>query len=130
MAKASEPAMTTSRFQHVAVIGGGFSGTLAAVNLARLSTGPLRITLVNHGAPPGRGVAYGTRRPEHLLNVAARNMSALPDHPNHLLDWLRTRTEYAGVPEADLRETYLPRRIYGDYVRSLLQHHARPLDPR
>jgi uncharacterized NAD(P)/FAD-binding protein YdhS len=122
--------MTTRRFQHVAVIGGGFSGTLAAVNLARLSPGPLRITLVNHGAPPGRGVAYGTRRPEHLLNVAARNMSAFPDHPNHLLEWLRTRTEFAGVPEADLRETYLPRRVYGDYVRNLLHHHARPLDPR
>jgi uncharacterized NAD(P)/FAD-binding protein YdhS len=122
--------MTNRRSQHIAVIGGGFSGTLAAVNLARLGPGPLRITLVNHGALPGRGVAYGTRRPEHLLNVAARNMSAFPDHPNHLLEWLRTRTEYAGVPEAELRETYLPRRVYGDYVRGLLQHHARPLDPR
>jgi uncharacterized NAD(P)/FAD-binding protein YdhS len=122
--------MTTSRFQHVAVIGGGFSGTLAAVNLARLSLGPLRITLVNHGAPSGRGVAYGTRRPEHLLNVAARNMSAFPDHPNHLLEWLRTRTDYAALPEAELRETYLPRRVYGDYVRGLLHHHSRPLDPR
>jgi uncharacterized NAD(P)/FAD-binding protein YdhS len=116
--------------RHVVILGGGFSGTLTAVNLARLGTGPLRVTLVNHGAPAGRGVAYGTRRGEHLLNVAARNMSAFPDHPNHLLEWLRTRTEYAAVPEAELRETYLPRRVYGDYVRGLLQQHLRPVDPR
>lgn len=122
--------MTTPRLQHIAVIGGGFSGTLAAVNLARHSEAPLRITLINHSAPPGRGVAYGTRRPEHLLNVAARNMSALPDHPNHFLEWLRTRTEYAGVPEAELRETFMPRRVYGDYLRCLIQHYARPVDPR
>lgn len=122
--------MSTSPLQHIAVIGGGFSGTLAAVNLARHAEAPLRISLVNHGSPPGRGVAYGARRPEHLLNVAARNMSALPDHPNHFLEWLRTRTEYAAVPDAELRETFMPRRVYGDYVRSLLQHHARPIDPR
>src|SRR5882672_9804125 len=122
--------MTTPRLQHVAVIGGGFSGTMAAVNLARLSPAPLRVTLFNHGSPTGRGIAYGTRRPEHLLNVAARNMSALPDHPNHFIEWLRTRTEYAGGPEAELRETFMPRRVYGDYLRSLTQHYVRPVDPR
>lgn len=121
--------MTTPGFQHIAIIGGGFSGTMAAVNLARLSPAPLRVTLLNPGSPAGRGIAYGTRRPEHLLNVAARNMSALADHPNHFLEWLRTRTEYADVPEAELRETYLPRRVYGDYLRGLLQHYARPVDP-
>lgn len=121
--------MTTPGFQHIAIIGGGFSGTMTAVNLARLSPAPLRVTLLNPGSPAGRGIAYGTRRPEHLLNVAARNMSALADHPNHFLEWLRTRTEYADVPEAELRETYLPRRVYGDYLRGLLQHYARPVDP-
>lgn len=122
--------MTTPGFQHIAVIGGGFSGTMAAVNLARLASVPLRVTLLNHGAPAGRGIAYGTRRSEHLLNVAARNMSALPDHPNHFLEWLRTRTEYADLPEAELRETFLPRRVFGDYLRSLAQHYTRPVDPR
>jgi uncharacterized NAD(P)/FAD-binding protein YdhS len=115
---------------HIAIIGGGFSGTMTAVNLARLCEVPLRVTLINHGYPQGRGVAYSTRRPEHLLNVAARNMSALPEHPNHFVEWLRTRTEYSDVPDAELRETFIPRRLYGDYVRGLTLHYASPIDRR
>lgn len=114
----------------VVIVGGGFSGTIAAVNLARFCEGTLRVRLVNHGYPLGRGVAYGTRRPEHLLNVAARNMSALADHPHHFVDWLRTRTEYAELPEAELRETFAPRRVYGDYLRGLLQWYSAPVDGR
>lgn len=116
--------------KHIAIIGGGFSGTMAAVNLARLSEVPLRVTVVNHGYPQGRGVAYSTRRPEHVLNVAARNMSALPEHPNHFVAWLRTRTEFADMPDTELRETFMPRRIYGDYVRSLTLHYTQPIDRR
>src|SRR5947207_2518363 len=83
----------------IAIIGGGFSGTISAVNLARMSESPLRVCVINRGFPLGRGVAYSTGRAEHLLNVAARNMSALADHPNHFVDWLRTRSEYAGIDE-------------------------------
>jgi len=114
----------------VAVIGGGFSGTMTAVNLARFSEGPLRIVVVNRGFPTGRGAAYGTKRLEHLLNVAARNMSAFPDHPQHFVEWLATRAEYAETPEPVLRELFVPRRIYGDYLRSLLFAHARPTGGR
>ena len=104
----------------VAIVGGGFSGTMAAVNLVRFSRTPLRVELINSRHPLGRGVAYGTSRGEHLLNVAARNMSAVPDHPHHFLEWLRTRVDYSDLPDAQLRETYVPRRVYGDYIRSLL----------
>lgn len=116
--------------KHIAIIGGGFTGTMTAVNLARLAEAPVQVTVINHGCPRGRGVAYSTTRPEHLLNVAARNMSALPEHPNHFVEWLRTRTEFAEVHDAELRETFMPRRIYGDYVRSLSLHYTQPLDRR
>lgn len=114
----------------IAIIGGGFSGTMTAVNLARLSTRPLRVCLINSGHPTGRGVAYGTKRGEHLLNVAARNMSAFPDHPNHFLDWLRTRSEYSDLPDVVLREIFLPRRVYGDYVRSVSLTYLASVDTR
>jgi uncharacterized NAD(P)/FAD-binding protein YdhS len=107
----------------IAIIGGGFSGVMTAVNLARLSKQPLQVTLINHRWPTGRGVAYGMRRPEHLLNVAARNMSAFPDEPDHFLQWLRTRSEFDTVPEIELRERFIPRMVYGDYLRSIMQHH-------
>lgn len=112
----------------VAIVGGGFSGTMAAVNLARLSDQSVQILLINATYPLGRGVAYGTKHPEHVLNVAARNMSAVPDHPNHFLDWLRTRVEYSELPEPQLRETFVPRRIFGDYLRSLLLNYLHPID--
>jgi uncharacterized NAD(P)/FAD-binding protein YdhS len=96
---------------------------MSAVNIARLSDDPLHITVVNDGRPVGRGVAYGLRRPEYLLNVAARNMSAFPDEPDHFLQWLRTRTEFASVPDIELRERFIPRQIYGDYLCSLVLHH-------
>ena len=108
------------RVETIVIVGGGFCGTLAAVNLARFAERPVRLCLVNHGRPLGRGAAYGTRRPEHLLNVVARNMSALPDHPTHFLDWLRTRADYADAPDPELRETFVPRQVYGDYLRGLL----------
>ncbi len=115
--------MSLNSNRHVAIVGGGFSGTLAAVNLVRLGAQASRITLVNCHRPDGRGVAYGTRRKEHLLNVAARNMSAFPDLPDHFVNWLRTRSEYDLVPDHVLRERFIPRMIYGDYVKSLAHHY-------
>jgi uncharacterized NAD(P)/FAD-binding protein YdhS len=113
--------MTNSFPNTVAIIGGGFSGVMTAVNLARLSRRPLYVTLINQHRPTARGVAYGTRRPEHLLNVAARNMSAFPDMPDHFMQWLRTRSEFDTVRDRELRERFIPRMIYGDYLRGLMQ---------
>jgi uncharacterized NAD(P)/FAD-binding protein YdhS len=96
---------------------------MSAVNVARLSEGPLHVTVVNDAHPVGRGVAYGLRRPEYLLNVAARNMSAFPDEPEHFLQWLRTRSEFESTPEIELRERFISRQVYGDYLRAIVQHH-------
>jgi uncharacterized NAD(P)/FAD-binding protein YdhS len=60
-----------------------------------LSTDSLRVNIVNKQNPLGRGVEYGTPRPEHLLNVVARNMSAFPDLPFHFAEWLRNRADFA-----------------------------------
>ena len=68
--------MAISSAQRTVILGGGFSGVMTAVNLVRLGGEAASITVVNANRPLGRGVAYGTRRGEHLLNVAARNMSA------------------------------------------------------
>jgi uncharacterized NAD(P)/FAD-binding protein YdhS len=115
--------MTRSKTERVAIIGGGFSGVMTAVSLARLSRRRLELTVINQRRPTGRGAAYGTRRMEHLLNVPARNMSAFPEMADHFVQWLRTRSEYDAVPEVELRERFIPRMIYGDYLRGLMQQH-------
>jgi len=120
--------MSTSPTPHIVILGGGYSGTLTAVNLARLAARPPRITIINAHRPEGRGVAYGTRRMEHLLNVAARNMSAFPDLPDHFVNWLRTRCDYDLVPEHELRERFIPRMIYGDYLKALAHHYLREIE--
>jgi uncharacterized NAD(P)/FAD-binding protein YdhS len=96
---------------------------MTAVSIARLSEEPLHITVISDDPSVGRGVAYRARRPEYLLNVAARNMSAFPHEPDHFLQWLRTRSEFESVSEIELRERFVPRQIYGDYLRSIVQHH-------
>ena len=114
----------------IVIVGGGFSGTIAAVDLARLAHDPLRVVIVNANRPLGRGTAYSTTRNEHLLNVAARNMSALPDYPEHFLGWLRSRSEFSSLTDHDLREMYVPRKIYGDYLCGLLATCQQPIDAR
>ena len=55
---------------HVVIVGGGFSGTLLAINLMRHG-GP-RATLVERRQRQlARGVAYSAAHPSHLLNVRA-----------------------------------------------------------
>ena len=51
--------MSKSTPKRIAIVGGGFSGVMTAVNLARLSTRPLQVTVINCRRPDGRGVAHG-----------------------------------------------------------------------
>lgn len=105
--------MTVGPSDHVLIVGGGFSGTLLAINILR-HDGP-SVTLVERSRrQTGRGVAYAAADPGHLLNVRAGNMSALPDDPGHLVRWLE---EHGGGDG----KTFVPRIRYGDYLREMLE---------
>jgi uncharacterized NAD(P)/FAD-binding protein YdhS len=98
----------------VVIVGGGASGTLTAVSLARFpELGP--ITVVDAAGAFARGVAYSTEEPVHLLNVPAARMSAIPEEPSQLLVWLGARGE-SPDPEA-----FIQRRLYGTYLGELLR---------
>lgn len=98
---------------HVAIIGAGFSGLLTAVNLLQTSS-IVRVTLIERRDAFGPGVAYDTGNPGHLLNVRLDNMSAFPDQPRHLADWL------AEQPCWQAQDGFITRGMYGDYLRHLL----------
>ena len=109
----------------IAIVGGGFSGTMVAVQLARLAAAqPVRVQILEKSERPARGIAYGTHCDQHLLNVAAGMMSAFPDQPSHFLDWLRARDPSAHPG------TFAPRRVYGDYLEELLAAAIKQSDGR
>jgi len=109
--------MTT---RHIAIIGGGFSGTLLALHLLNQGDETLQVSLIERDRSFGRGLAYATANPNHLLNVPAGRMSAFADQPSHFLQWLQEHGAEAGFTEAPHAETFVPRRIYGAYIRHLL----------
>ncbi|THD58096.1 FAD/NAD(P)-binding protein [Phenylobacterium sp.] len=100
----------------VAVIGGGFSGLLTAIHLLHADP-EVVVRLVERAPQFGRGRAYGTENPDHLLNVRVANMSAFPDEPEHFAAWLRAQGDCDG-PGA-----FVSRSRYGDYLQSLLRGH-------
>jgi uncharacterized NAD(P)/FAD-binding protein YdhS len=71
----------------VAVVGGGYSGTMAAVEIARRVPGA-DVALIEKRDRFAAGAAYSTLSPSHLLNVRARSMSAFADDPEHFTRWL------------------------------------------
>jgi uncharacterized NAD(P)/FAD-binding protein YdhS len=109
-----------SRFEtrHAIIIGGGASGVLLAYQLLQNHEFGFRVTLIERRPEIGRGPAYHTSNPEHVLNVRAANMSALPDDPNHFWRWLSNRAEGPLCPDP---YCFVPRRSYGDYLASLTE---------
>ena len=73
--------MTRSVARHAIIIGGGASGVLLAYQLLQKQDSDFCVTLIEKRSEIGRGLAYHTGNPDHLLNVRAANMSALPDDP-------------------------------------------------
>jgi uncharacterized NAD(P)/FAD-binding protein YdhS len=114
--------MTTAVGTRVAIIGSGFSGSLLAVQLLRRFLPGGRVYLVEKNANFGRGLAYATGNPNHLLNVRAGRMSAFADAPDHFVDWLRERVNASGEGEVPWSgsDQFVPRRLYGAYIQDLL----------
>lgn len=110
----------------IAVIGAGFSGTIAVLHLLRRLPADQPVLLCERAPEFAKGVAYSTGESDHLLNVRATNMSALADEPAHFSDWLkrRNRLEVEGLHETDAG-LFASRGLYGQYLRSILDYAMR-----
>jgi uncharacterized NAD(P)/FAD-binding protein YdhS len=99
----------------VAIVGCGAAGALMAAALLREARGrALQLTIVEPRSRLGRGIAYSTPDPLHLLNVPADSMSAIESDPTHFLRWAQRYDE--GIEAAD----FLPRREFGAYLEETL----------
>jgi uncharacterized NAD(P)/FAD-binding protein YdhS/glyoxylase-like metal-dependent hydrolase (beta-lactamase superfamily II) len=103
----------------VAIIGGGFSGTMVAVHLLQNATVPLCIKLIEQRPEVGKGIAYSTSVQAHLLNVPAGKMSVFSDRPEHFLSWLKQQNQTLQLNVT--ASTFVPRAAYGDYVQHSLR---------
>src|SRR5437870_4629081 len=101
--------MRSDRRAPVAIIGGGFSGTILAAQLARRGVASV---LIDGSGRVGRGVAYSTTEPAHLLNVRAEGMSAWACQPD---DFVR-RFEAEGGD----RRGFAQRRLFARYLGDIL----------
>lgn len=96
----------------IVIIGGGFSGVAVAWQLLRRLPGTVStatIHLINKG-PLGRGLAYGTPSPHHLLNVPAGRMGISAEDEGGFVHYLRG----LGLPFAG--GDFVPRTLYGAYL--------------
>jgi len=100
----------------IIIVGGGASGVLLAAHLLRDPAMDLRVTLIEKRNDLGHGIAYSARQQDHVLNVAAPNMSAYADDAEHFWRWLRDR----GLVNDAERYVFVPRRHYGAYLSDVV----------
>jgi uncharacterized NAD(P)/FAD-binding protein YdhS len=108
----------------VVIAGGGCSGTMLAAALSAASSDrPCHVVVIDPSETPGRGVAYGTQYPSHLLNVPAEQMSAHLDRPDDFSAWANHRD-----PGLTGR-SFAPRMVYGEYLESVWRAAQRDAAP-
>lgn len=98
----------------VAVIGGGFSGTLVARHLQRLSPTAKVIIYEQSAEQLARGNAYNPASPYHLLNVPTESMGALSGDAGEFLRWNLAKGHAAPA------NSFVSRQWFGEYLSELL----------
>ncbi len=103
----------------IGIIGGGFTGTMTAVQLINKSTTPFEIILFNESESLNKGIAYNPYSDKHLLNVITGKMSAFPDKPDHFLDWVMIRDDFKEKDRTLISNSFLPRKLFGEYLSAI-----------
>jgi uncharacterized NAD(P)/FAD-binding protein YdhS len=107
----------------IGVIGGGFTGAASAIGCLTRLPHPFHLVLIEPSPALGQGVAYGGHHPLNLLNVRTRDLSIRASQPGDFLNWafrqLDQGENHAGLHDA-LAHTFLPRQLFGEYVRQRL----------
>lgn len=109
--------MQAERQIQIAIIGGGASGTLTAINLLRKLNREAKVYLIEkHESALFRGAAYSSKLSYEPLNVHAGKMSAFAHLPDNFYQWvIDNRSTTIN------RESFVSRRWYGDYLTELFQ---------
>jgi len=112
--------------RRIAIVGGGFSGASAAVQMARKLPGPLDITVVEPAAEVGPGLAYSSPDPVFRLNAIALAHSIDVADPDHFIRWCEARRLRESDPEAyaPCGQPFARRRDFARYLVETVQEHS------
>ncbi len=103
----------------IGIIGGGFSGTMTAVQLIETADVPLEIIIIDNSSSFNKGIAYTPYSESHLLNVTVGKMSAFPSKPDHFLEWLMKFEPLNFSDKKRTANSFVPRKLYGEYLNSI-----------
>ena len=106
----------------IVIVGAGAAGALSALHLAREAgrrSTAVEIILLDPADRWARGTAFGTGDDQHLLNVPASGMSALPEDPTHFVAWRRRN---GGSSDGYV---FAPRREWARYLDETLTEAVR-----
>ncbi len=111
----------TERVWNIAIIGGGASGTITAIQLLRKLNVPATIYLIEkRAAATYRGAAYSGQLPYQPLNVTASKMSLYNHLPDDFYNWLKEKKQ-PETKEEITRDSYVSRRWFGDYLTDTVE---------
>ncbi len=101
-----------STTKRLAIIGFGASGIISFYNLVKNHDEKhlLEIEIFDRNIGVSKGMAYATKNINHLLNVRAKNMSALESDKDHFVTWLAQNGYKYGAQD------FVPRAIYNLYL--------------
>lgn len=112
--------------RRITIVGGGYSGAAAAVQLARAATAPLAVTLVEPRPEPGAGLAYSAEDPDHRLNGSPENHFIDPRDTGEFRRWCEREGLMAADPEALAPDgtPFVRRRAFGAFMAAAVREQA------
>lgn len=108
----------------IAIIGGGLSGTLTAIQLLSNASRDTTVYLIEQDRyKMSRGTAYSSQLAFQPLNVPAAAMGIFPEAPDDFFQWLTTHQHrYRNQLTIPVHpKDFMPRCVFGDYLNVRLQ---------
>ncbi|MCF0059131.1 FAD/NAD(P)-binding protein [Dyadobacter sp. CY356] len=116
---------------NITIIGGGACGISLFIELfLQLRIAGIHqdvsIHIIEENQQVGKGLAFGTRQPGHILNTQAQLMGIHHAEPEHFSDWLKEHNKRVAPEVVDNQgqgEAFTTRRLYGDYLQEQFDYY-------
>ena len=116
---------------NISIVGGGACGISLFIELflqLRIANShrEVSITIIEENEEVGKGLAFGTKQPGHILNTQADLMGIHFAEPAHFSEWLKkhdSRVDGEVVDNQGEDQAFTTRRLYGDYLKEQFEYY-------